>query len=82
MRQYHRSNEDHGSIYAKKIGLFSYYSNAGPVTTIQKRTDYVFLEVIGMKSRAGLVTSSIAVLIAALAVAFVLSDKFAEVALH
>ena len=71
-----------GPYTRRRLDFFSYYSNAGPVTTIQKRTDYVFLKVIGMKSRAGLVTSSIAVLIAALAVAFVLSDKFAEVVLH
>ena len=47
-----------------RLDFFSYYSNAGPVTTIEKRTDYVLLEVL--QSHAQLLLSSVAVLIIAL----------------
>ena len=46
---------------ARRLDFFSYYSNAGPVTTIQKRTDYVLLEV--QSSHAELLSSSVTVLI-------------------
>ena len=53
-------NTDTGS----RLNYFSYYSNAGPVTTIEKRTDYVLLEVL--KSHAGVLSSYVAVVISAL----------------
>lgn len=43
-----------------RLDFFSYYSNAGPVTTIEKRTDYVLLEIL--QSHAKLLSSSVAVL--------------------
>ncbi len=46
-----------------RLDFFSYYSNAGPVTTIQRRTDYVLLEVL--QSRACIMSSPIAVFIVA-----------------
>lgn len=49
-----------------RLDFFSYYSNAGPVTTIQRRTDYVLLEV--QQSRACIMSSPVAVFIVALIV--------------
>ena len=44
---------------ASRLDFFSYYSNAGPVTTIQRRTDYVLLDV--QSSHAELLSSSVTV---------------------
>lgn len=49
-----------------RLDFFSYYSNAGPVTTIERRTNYVLLEVL--QSRASIMLSPVAVLIVALIV--------------
>ena len=52
------------SVDTSRLNFFSYYSNAGPVTTIQRRTDYVLLEV--QSSHAELLLSSVTVLITGL----------------